>query len=165
MEYLERVDSRMERRHWIALMLSSEVDGGRRPKANRINNILSEYRRKFNMQTWRPSTKSAGVLQKLIASGQIKKPSSGNSTRGISPGPKDPSRPWNRQLGLNYVPYPPGFDTDQWGSWNPWADYGYLCHKKEKAGKRKVEAESDCGDKLPLSDSMTKKVKTEEKSC
>src|SRR6266480_6169806 len=106
MEYLERVDFRMQRRDWIALMISSELDGGHRPKANLINNVLSEYRKKFNMQPWRPSAKSAKVQQKLIDMGEIKKPSSGNSSRGISPGPKDPSRPWNRQSGLNYIPYP-----------------------------------------------------------
>jgi len=143
-------------------MRSSEVDGGHRPKANRINNVLSEYRKKFNMQPWKPSRKSPQVLQNLIDSGEIRKPSSGNSTRGISPGPKNPSRPWNRKSGRNYVPYPPGFDPDQFGSWNPWADYKHLCRKREK---RTVEAESDCGDRLTLSDSVTRKVKTKGKSC
>ena len=161
MEYLERVDSRMQRRDWIALMISSEIDGGHRPKANRINNVLSEYRKKFNMQPWRPSAKSAKVQQKLIDIGKIKKPSSGNSSRGISPGPKDPARPWNRQLGLNYIPYPPGFDADQYGSWNPWIDYKHLCRKKERGTKRMLEQESDCDDTLPLSGRTTKQLKME----
>lgn len=154
----------MQRRDWIALMRSSELDGGHRPKANRINNILSEYRRKFNMQPWKPTTKSVEVLQKLINSGEIKKPSSGNSTRGISPGPKNPSRPWKPQSGRNYIPYPPGFDPDEYGSWNPWVDYKHLCHKKEKATKRMLEEESECGDTLPLSGPMTKRLKMKEKN-
>lgn len=153
----------MQRRDWIALMRSSEVDGGYRPKANRINNVLSEYRKRFNMQPWKPSAKSAKAQQKLIDSGEIKKPSSGNSTRGISPGPKDPSRPWNRRLGRNYIPYPLGFDPDQYGSWNPWVDYKYLCHKKERTTKRMFKAENDCDDNLPLSGTNKKRLKKKKK--
>ena len=165
MEYLERVDSRMERRDWIALMISSEVDGGHRPKANRINNILGEYRRKFNMQPWKRNAKSTIVLQKLINCGEIKKPTSGNSTRGISPGPINPSRPWKSCSGHNYIPYPPSFDPDEYGSWNPWKNYKHLCGKKENMTKRMFEEDSECDDTLSLSGSMTKQQKMKKKNA